>query len=211
MSQSGSYEALMAAAAAWRTATEGLQFVLRAAAPSVAPEVVGREPVLAWVSEMSPHGHGDGRSWRAEPCHPYFGDGVAVHAVEDLGEAGERGAGGPFHQLGHLMLADLPSGGVRERVQAALEGVRAAAADYQSVLRSADSDLRLAASTGSDVLELVRATPAGLPQDGLTWRAEPRWVAGGAAAAAVFVERDADDPRRSTLVDLGLVEVPAPA
>jgi hypothetical protein len=211
MSQSRSHDALMAAEATWRAATEGLHDVLRAAVSSVAPDVVGREPVLAWVSEMPPDGHGDGRSWRAEPCHPFFGDGVAVHGVEDLGEAGERGAGGPFHQLGHLMLADLPAGGVRECVQAALERVRAAAAGYQSVLRSAGPDLRLAAGTGRDVLELVRATPAGLPREGLTWRAEPRWVAGGAAAAAVFVERDADDPRLSTLVDLGLVEVPAPA
>jgi hypothetical protein len=211
VSQEESHRALLSAADAWRAATDTLQDRLRLHAGAISPAVVAREPVLAWVCEMPPTGSGDGRSWRAEPCHPFFGDGIAVHGVEDLGEAGERGAGGPFHQLGHLMLTDVPAGEVRESLQDALGVVRAAAGEYQATVRDAVPDLAVVAEADVGVLAAVQAIPAGQSQAGMSWRAEPRWARHGAAAVSVFLERDADDPRRAELVGLAIAEVPAPA
>ena len=211
MSRIDADAALSASAGAWRSATASLQDLLREHVHAIAPDVLAREPVLAWVSAFPPAGPGDGRSWRAEPCHPFFGDGIAVHGVEDLGEAGDRGAGGPYCHLGHVLLTDLTEDDARSAIRVALADVRAAAEDYQAVLRGSLSDLEQVTATGGDVLELVRAAPAGEAVDGLSWRAEPRSAADGASAAAVFLERDADDPRRVELVGLALMQVAASA
>lgn len=75
---------------------------------------------LSWMAQMPPSGDGDGRSWEVRPGVPGEPDGgVAVFGTLDLGEAGERGAGGPFLSLEYLRFGDLPDSREAESLRAA--------------------------------------------------------------------------------------------
>ena len=205
MSVEESRARLVAAAEEWAAATAVLRERLREHIGAI--DLAGHPDAdrWAWVRRLPSSDDGAERRWWAEPCHPYFGDGIALHTVVDFGEAGERGAGGPYVGLSHLLVSDLPDGPPRTDLVAALEGVRRARQDYQVAVRDCRADLRPVAVMDDDLLRWLDEIPTGGSPDGRSWRAEPRAMPGQDVTVAILFERDADDPRTSTLVGLALM------
>lgn len=159
-------------------------------------DIVGR------VERLRPGAVVDGWSWRGEPAAAWFGDAAAIWLTEDRGEAGERGAGGPFVSMALLAVDDVAAPDARAGLVEALHRARAADADVQRAFRDCWRLLVPEAVMVPEHLGWIDEIPAGESRDARSWRALPRLDASGRGRVSVLFEEDAQDPRASALLSM---------